>query len=82
MFSKLFEMLPDAEHLLSLSAEELAGPLLVSFREQGADNVSRKCYCPQWYMQYEIDRNSHINYPNGCHEDVLFALMEAWQWIW
>ena len=34
MWSKLFEMLPDAEHLLSLSAEELAGPLLVSLEDR------------------------------------------------
>ena len=33
MFSKLFEILPDAEHLLSLSAEELAGPLLGSLED-------------------------------------------------
>ena len=29
MFNKLFELLPDAEHLLCLEPEELAGPLLV-----------------------------------------------------
>ena len=30
-------------------------------------------------MKRAIDRNSRVNYPYGCHEDVLFALMEAWQ---
>ena len=29
-FSKLFELLPDAEELLSLEPEQLAGPFLVS----------------------------------------------------
>ena len=40
MFSKLFEMLPDADHLLSLSAEELAGPLLVSL--EGGNQINPK----------------------------------------
>ena len=79
MFSKLFEMLPDAEHLLSLSAEELAGPLLVSLENK--ERTIPENVIAHNDMQYEIDRNSHINYPNGCHEDVLFALMEAWQYL-
>ena len=40
MFAKLFEVLPDAEHLLSLSAEELAGPLLVSL--EGGERINPK----------------------------------------
>ena len=30
IFSNLLNMLPDADHLLSLKPEELAGPLLLS----------------------------------------------------
>lgn len=79
MFPKLFEMLPDAEHLLSLSAEELAGPLLVSFEDRdriipeniiGYDNLER---------EIERNRNPNLNYLHGNCEEVLFALMEAWQ---
>ena len=79
IFSKLFEILPDAEQLLSLDPEELAGPLLVSLKDLeeirpegviGYDNLER---------EIERNRNPNLNYPYGPREEVLFALMEAWQ---
>ena len=79
IFSKLFEILPDAEQLLSLDPEELAGPLLVSLKDLeeirpegviGYDNLER---------EIERNRNPNLNYPYGHREEVLFALMEAWQ---
>ena len=79
MFSKLFELLPDAEDLLNLEPEELAGYLLVSLENK--ERTIPENVIAHNDMQSEIDRNSHINYPNGCHEDVLFALMEAWQYL-
>ena len=79
MFSKLFEMLPDAEQLLTLEPEELAGPLLVSL--QDTEQILRDSVISYNDMKHTIDRNSHVNYPYGCHENVLFALMEAWQWL-
>ena len=77
IFSKLFEMLPDAEQLLSLEPEELAGPLLVSL--QNTKQILRDSVISHDDMKHAIDRNSRVNYPYECHEDVLFALMEAWQ---
>ena len=77
MFSKLFEMLPDAEHLLSLSAEELAGPLLVSL--EGGERINPEVIISYRNIKLEIDSNSQINYPYGCHQDVLLAVMEALQ---
>ena len=77
IFSKLFEILPDAEQLLNLEPEELAGPLLVSL--QDTDQILRDSVISHNDMKHAIDRNSRVNYPYGCHEDVLFALMEAWQ---
>ena len=41
IFPKLFELLPDAEHLLSLEPGELAGPLLVCLVSLN-DNQSMK----------------------------------------
>ena len=79
MFSKLFDLLPDAEQLLSLEPEELAGLLLVSLENK--ERTIPENVIAHNDMKYEIDRNSHINYPYGCHEDVLFALMEAWQYL-
>ena len=79
IFSKLFEMLPDAEQLLSLDPDELAGPLLVSLQDLeeirpegviGYDNLE---------SEIERNRNPNLNYPYGHREEVLFALMEAWQ---
>ena len=76
-FSKLFEILPDAEHLLSLSAEELAGPLLVSF--EGSDKIIPENAISYDPLEREINGNSDLNYPHGTRDKVLFALMEAWQ---
>ena len=77
MFSKLFEMLPDAEHLLSLEPEELAGYLLVSLED--IEQIFPDSVISHNDMEHETNRNSHLNYPYNCREDVLSALMEAWQ---
>ena len=79
IFSKLFEILPDAESLLNLEPEELAGPLLISL---GGDNlINPEGFISYENMRQEIDSNSQINYPNGCHEDVLLVIREAWQYL-
>lgn len=84
MFSKLFEILPDAEHLLSLSAEELAGPLLVSLEDH--KQIKPNQIISYSNMRWEIEegssrRNPNLNYPHGSRDNILFALMEAWQWL-
>ena len=77
MFSKLFELLPDAENLLSLQPTELAGPLLISLQE--VHRIDPEDLITYQNMRQEIDSNSQINYPNEYHEDVLLVIMEAWQ---
>ena len=79
IFSKLFEILPDAEHLLSLEPEDLAGPLLVSV--EGMEQINPEGIISYDIMEGVIERNSHLRYPHGCRDKVLFALMEAWQWL-
>ena len=83
IFSKLFEILPDAEYFLSLEPEELAGLLLVAL--EGRQEIIPEGIIGYDNMVREIDRtshsNPHLNYPHGCREGVLFALMEAWQWL-
>ena len=79
MFSELFKHLPDAEQLLNLEPEALAGPLLISL--EGIRQIDPVGLISYKNMKQEIDSNPQIKYPNGCHEDVLFALMEAWQWL-
>ena len=89
IFNKLFELLPNAEHLLSLEPEELAGPLLVCLVSLN-DN---QCMKPEEIISSSAmkrtmetisdskrkDRN--LNYPYKSYDKVLFALMEAWQWL-
>ena len=80
IFPKLFEILPDAEHLLSLKPEELARPLLISL--EGTQKVTPDNTILHDSMLDTIEkRGLEQKYPNGCHDDVLFALMEAWQWL-
>ena len=78
-FLKLFEMLPDADCLLTLEPEELAGPFLLSLA--GNDNINLTAIIAYDDMEREIDRNPDLKYPDECRENVLFALMEAWQWL-
>lgn len=79
IFSKLFEILPDAEHLLSLEPEDLAGPLLVSL--EGMEQINPEGIISYDIMEGVIERDSNLKYPHGCRDKVLFALMEAWQWL-
>ena len=83
IFSKLFEILPDAEHLLSLEPQVLAGPLLISL--ENSDNIRPENIIGYDKMEREINRslrsNPNLNYPHGSRDKVLFALMEAWQWL-
>ena len=83
MFSKLFEILPDAKQLLSLQPEELAGHLLISLGD--IKQINPEGLITYKNMTEEIKRSSHSNpqlkYPLVCDEDVLSALMEAWQYL-
>ena len=84
IFSKLFEMLPDAEQLLSLEPEELAGPLLVSlkdFNQINPENIIRYDDMSQEIKEESLRGKSNLNYPQDCSAGVLYALMEAWQWL-
>ena len=91
MFSKLFEILPDAEYLLSLEPEELAGPLLVSLIDdinsnRRSDNTVTPDIIAYDNMKREIEeggsrRNPNLNYTYEHREKTLFALMEAWQFL-
>ena len=78
-FSNLLDMLPDADHLLSLEPEELAGPLLLSL--EGREEMTPTGVIGFEGLSAAIQKKSNVKYPKGCHDDVLFALMEAWQWL-
>lgn len=79
IFPKLLEMLPDADHLLNLEPEELAGPLLVSL--EGSERINPEDIISHDPMSRAITGDLVEKYPRSCHDDILFALMEAWQWL-
>ena len=78
-FSELFKLLPDADHLLSLEPENLAGPLLISLED--SQWITPNEVISHESMKYAIQRDLESKYPYKCRDDVLFALMEAWQWL-
>ena len=78
IFSKLFKILPDAEHLLSLEPEELAGPLLISLG--GIEPINPEVLITRKNMVMEIEKNPQLNYPYECRVLIL-AVMEAWQFL-
>ena len=81
IFPKLFELLPDAEQLLSLQPEELAGPLLISL--DGSDDIEPFVIISFHLMQlyFSAQPKARQKYPAKHEQDILFALMEAWQWL-
>ena len=81
IFPKLFELLPDAEHLLSLQPEELAGPLLISL--DGSDYIEPSEIISFDLMQLHFRDQPKVRqkYPAEHDDKILFALMESWQWL-
>ena len=74
-------MFSDADDLLSLEPEELAGPLLLSLEEN--DNIRRNSVISHNLMSLSFEHKPKMRekYPSGCDNKILFALMEAWQWL-
>lgn len=85
IFLKLFDILPDAESLLSLEPEELAGPLLASLQDEQdnqriiPNNVIS--HDPMLRAFEAMPREMRQKYPPEHDNEILFALMEAWQWL-
>ena len=82
IFPKLFEMLPEAELFLNLEPEELAGPLLVAL--EGSDNIIPRNIISFSVMSLcfnSMPKEKSQKYPSEHQDNMLFALMEAWQWL-
>ena len=82
IFPKLFETFPDAESLLAVELEELAGPLLVSLA--GNQNIMLENLISHGLMSISFEggqRERRQQYPPEHDNEILFALMEAWQWL-
>ena len=82
MFRKLFEMLPDANSLLRLEPEELAGPLLVSLEDNQRIDPGSTISFDFMERSFEVmPRELRQRYPREHDDEILFRLMEAWQWL-
>ena len=82
IFPKLFEMLPDADHFLSLEPEELAGPLLVSLDGNQYIKLSTVISAHLMSLSFDIMPSEKIQrYPSKDRDEILLRLMEAWQWL-
>ena len=81
IFQKLFSMFSDATALLSLEAEELAGPLLLSLEDN--NRIVRENVISYDLLSKLFDSmpNMRQKYPTSRDNEILFALMEAWQWL-
>lgn len=72
----LFSMLPDADALLALEPEELAGLLLVhlkSIAKVSSGNFNRH--------NVSLAGNTYNEYPASRHGEIGKAIMEAWVWL-
>ena len=78
-FSQLFDVIPDADILLSLEPQQLAGPLLVSLEDN--EWIKPNEVISHASMEYAIQGDLKQKYPYNCRDKVLYALMEAWQWL-
>ena len=81
IFPKLFSMFSDAEDLLSLEPEELAGPLLLAL--EGNDRIIRDNVVSNDLLSSLFKSMPKMcqEYPSNLDNEILFALMEAWQWL-
>lgn len=84
LFKNLFDMLPEADDLLSLEPEDLAGRLLLSLGDyQGEINPRGIIACKSMSeeLRRTMPKDHQLKYPHERHKDILYALMEAWQWL-
>lgn len=81
IFPKLFELLPEADQLLSLEPEQLAGPLLVAL--DGSDRIDPfEVISIEPLLRHVRSQPSvREGYPKEHDKKILFALMESWQWL-
>lgn len=81
IFPKLFELLPKADQLLSLEPEELAGPLLVALDGSDYINPFAIISFDRMRLYFRAHPSVRERYPAEHDDEILFALMESWQWL-
>lgn len=78
-FEILFEHIPSSERLLELEPKYLAGYFLLSL--DGRPSIRLANMLTAEALINDIPSDSSDQYPEKYHNDILFALMEAWQWL-
>ena len=81
MLSKLFDILPDADSLLRLEPEELAGRLLESLKDHQEINPGAIIKYDYLLSTLQAKIELRQKYLPEYDDRILFALMEAWQWL-
>ena len=76
-FEKLLERIPVADELLELDPKELAGHFLLLI--QNKEHIVPDGVVTADALAHAVQRTRNEGYPVNSHNDVLFALMEAWQ---
>ena len=76
-FEELLERIPTADELLDLDPVELAGHFLLSIENPKA--IVPDSIITADALLHAVERTKNENYPVAMGDDVLFALMEAWQ---
>ena len=81
MFPKLLDMVPDADFLLRLEPEELAGYLLEAL--EGSQQINLESVISHSYLSRSLQAKTELRqkYPPRHDDEILFALREAWQWL-
>ncbi len=81
MYASLSSLVPNADDLLALEVEEVAGVLLAQLNSYGDDSRNSVVQRRRINRHNFFNRlNNHPEYP-GRQEDVNRALMEAWSWL-
>ena len=76
-FESLLQKVPAADDLLALDPLELAGHFLLSIEDP--KQIVPDSIVTADALSHAVERTKNENYPVAMGDDVLFALMEAWQ---
>lgn len=78
-FQNLLESIPSSKILLDLEPKALAGFFLLSIVKR--EEIIPCSIVTADSLSHAISKDLIDKYPKECHDEVLFALMEAWQWL-
>ena len=80
-FTNLFEYVPNANHLLDMEPKELAGHVLLSLENDDLIKPDELIGHSSMLNALYQKRDLFDVYPKELHDDVIFVLTEAWQYL-